>query len=100
MKISKAVIWLSAAIIILALAATCTGLFWQGGSGPLSFSTLRGQTTEIYGQGLYRYDTVFSGSGAKGQDLVTLVLGIPFLLITLLLYRRGSLRGGRCSQVS
>jgi hypothetical protein len=93
MKISKAVIWLSSLIAVLALFAAGIGLFWQTGGSSFSFMTLHGQTVQIYGQGIYHYDTVASASQEKGQDVVTLFLGIPLLLISLLLYRRGSLRG-------
>jgi hypothetical protein len=48
---------------------------------------------QIYGQGLYHYDTVATASQEKGQDVVTLFLGIPLLVVSLLLYRKGSLRG-------
>ncbi|MCX6045136.1 MAG: hypothetical protein NT075_08480 [Chloroflexi bacterium] len=59
-----------------------------------AYLALRGQTVEIYGQGLYRYDTLFIGAGFKAQDTVTLLLGIPLLVLTTLLYQRRSLRGG------
>lgn len=73
-----------------AIAATI-GLLWKGGGAPFSFSTLRGQTVEIFGQGLYRYDTLFLGAGFKGQDAVVLFLGVPLLIISLLLFQCGSI---------
>jgi hypothetical protein len=91
---SKAVVWLSAAIIVLVIIATSLGLFWQTANVPSSFISLRGQTVDIYGQGLYRYDTVFSAAGYKGTDLVVLCLSIPFLIVLTFLYKRGSLRAG------
>ena len=94
MRISKAVIGLSSLIVVLALIATGVGLFWQDGGSPFIFTTLRGGTATIYGQGLYRYDSLFAATGYKGQDAVTLVLGIPLLVLCIVLYRRGSLRGG------
>ena len=94
MKTSNAVVGLSALIVVLALVAAGAGLLWQGGDGPYSFTTLRGETAEIYGQGLYRYDTLFTGAGNRATDAVTLVLGVPLLVVSALLYRRGSLRGG------
>jgi hypothetical protein len=54
---------------------------------------VRGASAEIYGQGLYANDTLFAGAGNKGTDVVTLVVGIPILLVAWLLYRRRSLRG-------
>lgn len=94
MKISGAVIGLSALVAVLALIAAGAGLLWQGGDGPYSFTTLRGETAEIYGQGLYRYDTLFTGAGNRATDALTLLLGVPLLVISNLLYRRGSIRGG------
>jgi hypothetical protein len=94
MKPSNGVIWLSALIVLLALVATGTALLWQDGGSPFPFTTLRGETAQMYGQGLYRYDSLFTGAGYKGQDTVTLVLGIPLLVVFTLLYRRKSLRGG------
>ena len=93
MKPSNTVIWLSVLIAVLALVATGTALLWQDGGSPFPFTTLRGETAQMYGQGLYRYDSLFTGAGYKGQDTVTLVLGIPLLVVCTLLYRRGSLRG-------
>ena len=94
MKGSNAVVWLSSLIALLALIAAGVGLFWQDGGGSFSFSTLRGQTVEMYGRGLYRYDTLFVAAGNRETDAVTLFLGIPLLVLSTLLYRRGSLRGG------
>lgn len=94
MKPSNAVLVLSTLIAVLALFAAGTGLFWRGGDGPYTFTTLRGESAEIYGFGLYRYDTLFTGAGNRATDAVTLALGIPLLIISTLLYLRGSLRGG------
>ena len=81
-------------IAILALVAAGVGLFWQDGGKASSFTTLRGEIVQIYGQGLYRYDTPLIAVGFKVADAITLVLGIPLLLCSLWLYRRGSVRGG------
>lgn len=66
MNTSNIVVWLSSLIALLALIAAGVGLFWRDGGSPYPFSTLRGQTAHIYGQGLYRYDTLFFGAGYKG----------------------------------
>ena len=94
MKRSRAVVGLAALIAALALIAAGTGLFWQDAGSPFTFTTLRGQTVEMYGRGLYRFDTRFMGAGNRGTDAVTLTLGIPLLIVATLRYRRGSLRWG------
>jgi hypothetical protein len=48
----------------------------------------------IYGQGLYTYDTPLVAVGYRAADAVTLALGVPLLVLSLLLYLRGSLKGG------
>ena len=90
---SKAVIWLSWLIVGLALFAASVGLFWQRDAGSFDFTTLRGATMTTYGQGLYRYDSLFKGAGARGTDVVTLGLALPLLVAALLFYHRGSARG-------
>ena len=59
-------------IAILAGIATLSGLFWKG---------------------LYKHDTISMAAQAMGQDLITLVIGIPILLGSLYLIRKNSLRG-------
>jgi hypothetical protein len=94
MKTSKTVIWLSSLIAMLALVAAAVGLFWGGGGSPFTFTNVHGQAVQMYGQGLYRYDSRLIGTGYRVQDAVTLLLGIPLLVFALLRYRRGSLKGG------
>jgi hypothetical protein len=94
MKLSNTVLWLSWLIAILALIATSAAFFWQEEGASFVFTSLRGQNVQIYGHGLYRYDTLFTGAANRGNDAVTLVLGIPLLILSALFYRRGSLRGG------
>lgn len=92
-QVSAAVVWLGVVIIMFSLLATIVGLFWQGGPGAETVTSIRGDSVEVYGQGIYRWDSTFSAGGNMGTDAVTLVLGIPFLAVSLVLYRRGSLRG-------
>ncbi|CAG1014732.1 hypothetical protein ANAEL_05064 [Anaerolineales bacterium] len=86
--------WLIPLIVILTLVAAGVGLFWMDGSDPHPFTTVHGETVDIYGKGLYSHDTVFSASTTRGTDMVTLFVGLPLLLVSFALYRRGSLRGG------
>jgi hypothetical protein len=80
-------------IAILAVITAGVGLFSQCGDGPFSFTTVYGDTVEIYGQGIYRHDSTFVATLFKGTDVITLFVGIPLLVVGYLFYRRGSLRG-------
>ncbi len=55
-----------------------------------AFTTLHEQS----GQGIYRYDIALTPVGYRAADAVTLVLALPLLIISILLYRRSQLRGG------
>jgi hypothetical protein len=94
MKTSKTLVMLSFLVAILALVASGVGLFWQGEGAPFTFTTLHGQSIEIYGRGLYRYEWAFKAPVLRGADVILLFLGIPMLIVAILLYHRGSLRGG------
>jgi hypothetical protein len=94
MKSSRIVIWLSWLIAVLALVTAGIGLFYQDGGSSFSFTTLHGQSVQIYGQGLYRYDIPLTVVGYRAGDAVTLVLAVPLLIISILLYQRAQLRGG------
>jgi hypothetical protein len=94
MKISKQLIWLCWLIAFFLLIYAGMGLFWQSDGSPTTFTTLRGQTVDINGRGLYRNDTVFFSAGFRGNDAATVFLELPLLIIAILLYRRGLLRGG------
>jgi hypothetical protein len=94
MKVFKSVSWLSALITGLAFIAVGAGLLGQPGGSAFSFTTVRGVTVQLYGQGWYRLDTPITAVGFMAADVVTLVVAIPLLIIATLLYRRGSLRGG------
>jgi hypothetical protein len=83
--------WVTGALAVLAAAA---GLFWRAGTGEFGFTTVRGETVPLYGRGLYHYDTLFAAGGAMGNDAVVLLVGIPLLVASTVLGRRGGLRWG------
>lgn len=86
--------WLVLLIAILTVIVSGAGLFWQTDGSSYRFTTLYGETVEIYGQGAYSHDTIFSAGAIQGADAVALFVGLPLLAVAFLLYRRGSLRGG------
>lgn len=93
MVISKTLIGLTLVIISFALVVAGVGLFLDQGQS-FTHTSPRGEAAQMYGIGLYRFDTLLTGAGFRGQDFVTLVLGVPLLIAALALYARGSRRGG------
>jgi hypothetical protein len=80
-------------VAMLAAITAAVGLFSTGGPGQFAFRTVRGETVQMFGQGIYHYDTLFQGAIFRGSDAIVLFLGVPILLVSIALYRRGSLRG-------
>ncbi len=87
---NKALTWLVPLIIILGFIAASAGIFLQGGEGVYTFDTVRGQTVEMFGRGLYTNDSLFSGAAFRGADVITLLVSLPLLVAFYLLSRRGS----------
>jgi len=90
---ARAAVRLCYTVALLATAATATGLLWTGGSAPEQVTSVRGETVTLFGEGLYRFESVFKGAGHRGTDLVTLLLGVPLLLGAVRRYRRASVPG-------
>ncbi|MCZ2839165.1 hypothetical protein [Modestobacter sp. VKM Ac-2985] len=74
-------------------AVAATGVLRRPTGEPLQVVTPRGQTVQLAGDGLYRFDTVFTAAGNTGVDAVVLTLGVPLLLASWLHHLRGSPRG-------
>jgi hypothetical protein len=87
---SRAVVGLGWLIAFLSLLAAGTGLLSSGGPGRRAFTTVHGQTVELYGRGLYQHDTVFAAAGQRGGDVVMVFIGVPLLILSLTVYRRGT----------
>lgn len=93
MKYQVVLKWLIPLIGLLALFAAGMGLFYQTSGQPYSYTNHRGETVTINGHGLYQWDTVSYVAQMQGNDLITLVVGLPLLAISFWLASRGSLRG-------
>lgn len=84
---------LSLLISLLALVATTVGIATSFGQHHRTFLSLRGAVVTIQGGGLYGYESVSGAAQAVGQDIITLLVGIPLLLVAISLASRGSIRG-------
>jgi len=80
-------------IAILAIISASMGLFYKTAGEPYAFTSHRGEEVMINGRGLYYYDTISSAAQQQGNDMVTLAVGVPLLVISSWLAFRGSLRG-------
>lgn len=93
MKQEKLITILVGFIIILSGFASLTGILSSGGPGSFEFESIRGETVQIYGEGLYRHMSADVAPQGIAQDYVTFFIGIPLLLLSLFYARNGSLKG-------
>jgi hypothetical protein len=80
-------------IVVLAVAACLVGLFSAGGNGQYEYKSINGEIVKIYGSGIYKNDSVSVVAQGKASDFVTIILGIPLLILSLILTSKGSFRG-------
>lgn len=90
---TRSLLLISCLIGILALVAAGTGLLYNDGGETFTFVTSRGEEVQIYGQGLYRNDSLMIGAGNRGSDAVVLGLGLPLLALAMYLTKKGSNMG-------
>ena len=80
-------------LAVIAGAVAAAGLLWQPSGRSVPVVTTRGGTAELAGDGLYRYDTVFTAAGNTAVDAVVAAFGVPLLIAAWVSYRSGSPRG-------
>lgn len=93
MKQSKSIMVLVLLISIMAGIAASVGIFSTGGPGPFEYESIRGETVQIYGEGLYRHMSADVAPQGIAQDVITFFIAVPFLWMSFLWARKGSLRG-------
>jgi hypothetical protein len=80
-------------IVLVAIATTTLGIFSTEGPGNYQFTSIHGKAVTIYGKGLYKNMSAEVAPQGIAQDYITLILGVPLLLMSLLAAQRGSLKG-------
>jgi hypothetical protein len=92
MKFKKQITILVIIICIISSLTTVLGIFSNSGTDSYSYKTIRGETIEIYGKGLYRHMSSDVAIQGIAQDYVTLFAGIPLLLLGLVYCRRENVK--------
>jgi len=92
MKNQKVITWLVGLIVVLAVGVSLAGLLIGGGEGTFEFKAITGEVVKIYGQGLYRWDSISTVAQGKASDLITLVMGVPLLIGSMVYVYRGSFK--------
>jgi len=93
MKYRKSITLLVLCIAVLSLLAAGIGVLSSGMLGQQhTFLSIWGETVSIFGKGIYANDSVSSVAQAIAQDLVTIFLGVPLLILSSFFARKGYLR--------
>jgi hypothetical protein len=92
MKQEKTITILVICIAIVAAIASSMGVFTNDGVG-YAYQSIRGETIQIYGKGIYKHMSADIAAQGIAQDYVTLFIGVPLLFIALMWAKKGSLKG-------
>lgn len=82
-------------VILIALVSAVAagfGIFSDFGSGAFEYESIRGKTIEIFGKGIYQHMSADVAIQGIAQDYITLFAAIPLLVISLIGYRKKSIK--------
>lgn len=85
--------WLVLSLAMAAACASAAPFLMKGGSGPLRHTSIRGVEVLVHGAGPYRHMPADVAVQGFAQDAVTFLVGVPFVLGTLIWARRGTRAG-------
>lgn len=93
MKQKRSLIIIVCLIAVLAVLTALIGVLSNGGPGEYLFETITGMQVRIYGIGVYQTDSVGVAVQGIAQDFITLVMGVPLLIFSLILTLKNSFKG-------
>ena len=74
---------LSVLIIVSAISATAVGIYSEKGPGPYTYTSIRGETITVYGEGIYQHMSEEVALQGIAQDYFTLFAALPLLAVVL-----------------
>lgn len=89
----KIVIILSILIAVLSATVALMGIFSNQVKEYADIKTSFGETIQLYQKGVYARDSVSMASQAIAQDVVTVIVAIPLLVISLWLVKKQNKKG-------
>ncbi len=79
----KKVNYLCYFIVLLTLISAGTGIFYSTGGDSFAVKNIYGESIELYGNGIYKYNSILKAGGFKGTDLVMLIVAVLFTFFTV-----------------
>lgn len=85
---TKAIKVLSALVAVFMFLSACIGLFYTNGGEHFFVTNIYGQQIELFGDGIYSYNSLLKVGATKGTDIVMLVVSLILLVTVLCLSSR------------
>jgi len=92
MKTKRSVLILTGLILLLSAIVSLVGLLTSQGQMPREFISVAGETIVLYGNGIYRNDSISVVAQGIASDFVTLILAIPATLFLIYKAKKSSFR--------
>ena len=93
MRSRKILAIITICITILSALASAAGIYKGERQESRTITSVWGEEIKIDGRGLYAQDSISIASQGRAQDIVTMIIGIPLLLISFILHSKGKLKG-------
>lgn len=76
-------------VVVMTIIAAVTGIFYTFGGERYFVENIYGESIELYGDGIYKYNSVLKAMGSKGTDIVMIVIAVLFGMFTFLREKSG-----------
>lgn len=71
-------------IVVLAVTAAVVGVFYTTGEPRFTVENIYGESIELFGDGIYKYNSVLKAGANKGADIAMLMVAMLFSCLTVL----------------
>ncbi len=78
----KTINYLCYVIVVLTLISAGVGIFYSTGNDTFTVENIYGESIELYGDGIYKYDSILKAGANKGTDVVMLIVTVLFAFFT------------------
>ena len=93
MKQKKSIYIITVLVIVFSVICCVMPFFTKSELTEKTVISMFGETVELYGKGLYARNSVSCAIQAIAQDMVTLILVVPGMIVSLLMIRKKSVTG-------
>lgn len=79
----KATSYLCYILVALTMVSALVGIFYTTGGERFQVTNIYGETIELYGDGIYGYDSTLAVGANKGTDFVMLMVSLALVFVTI-----------------